>query len=77
MAIHIKYFASLRDKVGRREDLLDIESTVTVAEVWIRLWPDQPLPSNTMVAINKDYADLGQSVQDGDEVAFFPPVTGG
>jgi len=30
-----------------------------------------------LVAINKAYADLDRAVQDGDEVAFFPPVTGG
>jgi molybdopterin synthase sulfur carrier subunit len=77
MAIHVKYFASLRDKLGRGEDVLVIESTVTVAEVWARLWSDAPLPPNTMVAVNKDYAELSQSVRDGDEVAFFPPVTGG
>jgi molybdopterin synthase sulfur carrier subunit len=77
MAIHVKYFASLRDKLGHGEDLLAVNKVVTVAEVWARLWPDLPLPPNTMVAINKDYADLGQPVQDGDEVAFFPPVTGG
>jgi molybdopterin synthase sulfur carrier subunit len=77
MAIYVKYFASLRDKLGHGEDLLVVEGEVTVAEVWSRLWPKVPLPPNTMAAINKDYADLGQWVQDGDEVAFFPPVTGG
>lgn len=78
MVIHVKYFASLRDKLGHQEDRLDVDSsTVTVAEVWTRLWPDIPLPTNSLAAINKEYADLDQPVKDGDEVAFFPPVTGG
>jgi molybdopterin synthase sulfur carrier subunit len=35
------------------------------------------LPPNTLAAVNMEYAELTQSVRDGDEVAFFPPVTGG
>ncbi len=77
MAIKIKYFASLRDRLGRAEDQLDATVGLTVAGVWMTLWPDQPLPPNTLAAVNMDYAEWTQTVQDGDEVAFFPPVTGG
>lgn len=77
MTIHIKYFASLRDRLGRAEDWLDHVPTLTVAEIWTVLWPDTPLPPNTLIAVNMEYAELTQTVQDGDEVAFFPPVTGG
>lgn len=77
MTIQIKYFASLRDRLGRGEDQLMVEESVTVAEVWQRLWPDTPLPANTLVAVNREYADPARPVRSGDEVAFFPPVTGG
>ena len=77
MTIHIKYFASLRDRLGRAEDQLDINSELTVASVWAALWPDKPLPPNMLAAVNMEYAELTQNVRDGDEVAFFPPVTGG
>lgn len=77
MTIQVKYFASLRDRLGRGEDQLRVDETVTVADVWRQLWPDMPLPANTLVAVNHEYADPDQSVRNGDEVAFFPPVTGG
>ena len=77
MAIHVKYFASLRDHLGRHEDLLPASEGLTVAEVWSELWPDRALPPNILVAVNREYADLKQPVKDEDEVAFFPPVTGG
>ena len=77
MTIHVKYFASLRDRLGRAEDRLDAVAELTVAGVWTALWPDAPWPPNTLAAVNMEYAEWTQKVQDGDEVAFFPPVTGG
>jgi molybdopterin synthase sulfur carrier subunit len=77
MAIQVKYFASLRDQLGRGEDALAPTEGFTVGQVWSTLWPDRTLPPNTLTAVNQEYADLNRTVQDGDEVAFFPPVTGG
>ena len=77
MVIHIQYFASLRDRLGRAEDRLDVVGELTVAGVWAALWPDTPWPPNTLTAVNMEYASPEQMVRDGDEVAFFPPVTGG
>lgn len=77
MTIHVKYFASLRDRLGSAEDRLDADRELAVADVWAALWPDTPLPPNTLAAVNMEYAGPTQSVRDGDEVAFFPPVTGG
>jgi len=77
MVIHVKYFASLRDRLGRAEDRLEAVGELTVADVWAALWPETPLPPNTLAAVNMEYAEPTQSVRDGDEVAFFPPVTGG
>lgn len=77
MAIQVKYFASLRDQLGRGGDELAPAEGCTVSQVWSTLWPDITLPPNTLTAVNQEYADLDQTVHDGDEVAFFPPVTGG
>ncbi|MBL8250585.1 MAG: MoaD/ThiS family protein [Candidatus Competibacter sp.] len=77
MAICVKYFASLRDRLGRAEDRVSATEATTVADLWSALWPEIDLPPNTLAAVNMEYASLDQTVRDGDEVAFFPPVTGG
>jgi sulfur-carrier protein len=74
--ITVRYFASLREKMGKSEETIDAEGIACVAEVWSKV-SQAPLPANTLVAINQDYAGWRQPVSGGDEVAFFPPVTGG
>lgn len=77
MPIHVKYFAGMRDRMGRADDDIDADGLTTVADVWARVSGDQSLPRTVRVAVNQEYADLKQLVKDGDEIAFFPPVTGG
>jgi molybdopterin synthase sulfur carrier subunit len=74
--ITVRYFASIRERLGRAEDSLEASAAHTVAEVWRRV-SAEPLPANALVAVNQEYARLETPVQAGDEVAFFPPVTGG
>ncbi|MBE0439752.1 MAG: molybdopterin converting factor subunit 1 [Gammaproteobacteria bacterium] len=75
MSIQVKFFASLREQVGLSDST--IEQASTAAEVWDLATNKQQQPDNLVVAINLEYAKLNSSVNDGDEVAFFPPVTGG
>lgn len=77
MTVQVKYFASLRDRLGRGEDCFSVDGNLTVTEVWNRLWPDTAMPPNTLAAVNMEYTELDHPVSDGDEIAFFPPVTGG
>lgn len=76
MSITIKYFASLREQMGTAEQTLSVEGVATVADIVVKL-SDTNLPENTLVAVNQEYATGSTQVKAGDEIAFFPPVTGG
>lgn len=76
MSITVRYFASIRESLGKSEETLASEGIVNVADVW-RQSTHAPLPPNVLAALNMEYVRLDHRVQDGDEVAFFPPVTGG
>ncbi len=75
MSISVKFFARLREQVGIDET--QIEQAASVAEVWQQASNGLDMPSNTLCAVNMEYVDRDATVKDGDEVAFFPPVTGG
>ena len=83
--IKIKYFASLSESLGLRSEELaysdDINTTediiqqmATRGETWIDAFSGE---NKVLVAINQEMCDRDATVSDGDEVAFFPPVTGG
>ncbi len=83
--IRVLYFASLREQLGTRsEELSPGTGTRDMAAIVLSLksrggvWSDvfgghQPM----MMALNQEVAAPEDKVSDGDEVAFFPPVTGG
>ena len=77
MSIKVRYFASLKESVGRSEDNLTITGLLSVNEVWDHANSGTPLPGNILAAVNMEYVGFDSLVKDGDEVAFFPPVTGG
>lgn len=76
MSITVRYFASVREKLGKEQDTIDSKGITCAADAWRRS-AGVPLPPNMLVAVNMEYARPDQPVRDGDEVAFFPPVTGG
>ncbi|MCX7098558.1 MAG: molybdopterin converting factor subunit 1 [Methylococcales bacterium] len=77
MSIKVRYFASLKESVGRPEDHLPFTHALAVHEVWTAANPGLALPETILAAVNMEYVSFDSAVQDGDEVAFFPPVTGG
>lgn len=84
MTIRVLYFASLRESLGRTDETLALPDAVSTVgqlrahlsergEPWQRLAPG----NNIRAAVNQAMARDDAAVKAGDEVAFFPPVTGG
>ncbi len=77
MSIQVKYFASLRERMGRSAAAIPAASVRTVADVWEQTAAGTAMPPNTLVADNMEYVARDYLGTEGDEGAFFPPVTGG
>lgn len=74
--ITVRYFASLRETLGRGQDSLPLTADTTVGAVWAQVSGGRAA-THVLAAVNAEYADFSVTVSPGDEVAFFPPVTGG
>ena len=81
--IRLQFFARYRETLGREAEQLEWEPSLqTVEDVRQKLlargneW-SVLAERNLMCARNQDLCGLGEPVADGDEVAFFPTVTGG
>ena len=77
MSIKVLYFASLREKIGRASDLIEADESIEITQLWKSATGLDNLPDELLVAVNQEYTSTDILVNDGDEVAFFPPVTGG
>jgi len=77
MSIKVLFFASLREQLGQSEVVLPIEPGETVSQVWERVSEGHSVATRVLHSINMQYVEPDAPVNDGDEVAFFPPVTGG
>ena len=76
MTIHVRFFASLREQTGIDSKTVNADGLHSIRDLWWAL-TDKPFDETTLVAINKTYAGPDHTIADGDEVAFFPPITGG
>jgi len=74
MPVTVRLFAGLRERAGwsRRE----LEGLARVGDVWPALDLGEE-PGGLLYAVNREYADAGHKLRDGDEVALIPPVSGG
>jgi len=81
MAIKVLFFASLADITGMRETELESSSYANVGAIYAKFTRDFPRleahRASVLFAINSEFAKPDAGVSDGDEVAFFPPVSGG
>jgi molybdopterin converting factor subunit 1 len=81
MSLHILFFASLSDVAGMRETSLDAAGFTSVRSVFEKFAKDFPAletcRASVLFAVNSEFARPESPVHDGDEIAFFPPVSGG
>ena len=63
--------------MGKSQITLPYDTPQNVLAVWTQATDSMDMPDNTLCAINMEYVKTDAMVKDGDEVAFFPPVTGG
>jgi len=72
--VTVRLIAGLRERAGTGR--LEIDGVEHVADVWAKLELGEE-PAGLLYAVNRDYADRGRALEDGDEVALIPPVSGG
>ena len=76
----ILYFASLKENLNTAHDEIKIVSPVSISSIKKQLidkYGEQHFPDNILCAVNHEMANESTKVCESDEVAFFPPVTGG
>ena len=77
--MRILYFASLKENLNTSDENINFSSPVTISfikEELINKYGEQ-FPKNLLCAVNHEIASEATIVNNEDEVAFFPPVTGG
>ena len=86
MKINILFFAGIREMFGFKEKIIKIEESINSPEKlvkfliekeqgsWIKLLSSKDF---IRVAINQEISEWSSPLKDGDELAFFPPITGG
>ena len=83
ITIHVKFFASLRETLGTAQAKLTVPTECTVEMLLKNIQEtygrDNPLidTRHLRVAVNQQLVELDQLVHQDDEVAIFPPITGG
>lgn len=80
MKVHVRVFASLREALGRDAVAVELPDQATVGDALKQLAKDHPELGDQpelVTALNREVVGEDEELRDGDEVAVFPPVSGG
>jgi molybdopterin synthase sulfur carrier subunit len=77
----VRYFAAHREATGVADEVLDVPDGTTVAELMEELLRQHPdlvgLRRDTVISVNKGIGTDAIGLNEGDDVALFPPISGG
>ncbi|MBN1267085.1 MAG: molybdenum cofactor biosynthesis protein MoaE [Anaerolineales bacterium] len=81
MEVTVLYFALLRDRAGSRQDTFSLSEGACIADLLALILDRRPALEqglkSAVYAVNREFAGLKDMLHDGDEIAVFPPVSGG
>jgi len=79
--VKVLYFAQARDAAGTRREAIRLSNPGTVEALLSEATKQHPrlatMKHSIRIAVNSELVEIGTRLQDGDEVALLPPVTGG
>ena len=81
----VKYFSWIKEHIGKSEEQIDLPSNITNVSQLINYLNEIDEKYNIIfekkelikIAVNKTYSSFDDKISNSDEIAFFPPVTGG
>ena len=81
----VKYFSWIKEHIGKSEEQIDLPSNITNVNQLINYLNEIDEKYNIIfekkelikIAVNKTYSSFDDKISNSDEIAFFPPVTGG
>jgi molybdopterin converting factor subunit 1 len=81
MRIHLRYFAIIRETLGRSEETREVDNGATAGSLFDALASEEPrlasMKRSVLLMVNQEYVPASQELGDGDELALIPPVSGG
>jgi molybdopterin synthase sulfur carrier subunit len=82
--VNLFYFARLRETLGKNseqialpEDVKNVRQLCSLLQAREGIWREELSKNDIRVALNQEIVDFTAAITDGDEIAFFPPITGG
>ncbi len=81
MKVRILYFSSIKDKIKKQNEEIEITEETTIKELKEKLIEKYPeaegIINKSMFAVNEEYVSDTYKLKEGDLVAVIPPVSGG